>query len=265
MAVTLKLFEHPLSPYARKVKIALYEKGVAFERVHVEPLRIKPGDSSYDDFAGASLRLEVPCLLDGDLRCFDSTIIVDYIDERWPDPPLLPKSPQDRARARMVEDLCDTTVDAILWGLMEVRFFRRATQTQAEEMIARAGQQLASVWDRMEGELGGRPWMSGAAFGRADASLIVHVAAASLFGFGPLERHPKLRDWSVKCQAVASVQRDAADLAAYMGGDGMRAMRTGPINRQYRDHRLEWMMKSGGGNIVLRGMEEETIHFSAWP
>jgi glutathione S-transferase/RNA polymerase-associated protein len=61
------------------------------------------------------------------------------------------------------------------------------------------------------------------------------------------------------------VQRDAADLAAYMGDDGLRAMRKGPINRQYRDHRLEWMMKTGGTNLVLRGMEESTIHFAAWP
>jgi glutathione S-transferase/RNA polymerase-associated protein len=261
----LKLFEHPLSPYARKVKIALYEKGIPFERILIEPLRVKPGDPFYDEFAAASPRLEVPCLVDGDFCCFDSTIIVDYIDERWPDPPLLPKPPEERARARIVEDLCDTTLDAILWGLMELRFFRRAAEAQAEQMAGRAGDQLSRVWDRMEEELAGRPWMSGPAFGRADATLIVHVTAASLFGFPPLERHSRLRAWSAQCQSVASVQRDAADLAVYLGGDGMRAMRKAPYNRQYRDLRLEWMMKTGGANLVQKGMEEGTIHFSAWP
>jgi glutathione S-transferase len=263
--VTLKLFEHPLSPYARKVKIALYEKGVPFERVLVEPLRLQHTDAHYDEFAAASLRLEVPCLVDGDFRCFDSTIIVDYIDERWPDPPLLPKSPEERARARIVEEICDTTLDAILWGMMELRFFRRAAGAQAEQMAERAGQQLAKAWDRMEEVLGSRPWMSGGAFGRADASLIVHVTAATLFGFPPLERHPALKTWSARCQEVASVARDAADLAAYMGAGGLQAMRKGPIKRQYRDHRLEWMVKSGGIDLVLRGMEEETIQFAAWP
>jgi len=261
--VTIKLFEHPLSPYARKVKIALYEKAVAFERILVEPLHVQPSDSFYDEFAAASPRLEVPCLVDGDFRCFDSTIIVDYIDERWLEPPLLPQSPVDRARARIVEDICDTTLDAILWGLMELRFFRRAAEPQAGQMATHAGEQLAKAWDRMEGELGGRPWMCGQAFGRADASLIVHVTAATLFGFPPLERHQQLQAWSARCQTIASVQRDAADLAAYMAADGIRGK--GRINRQYRDHRLEWMLKTGGVNLVLRGMEEATIHFSAWP
>jgi glutathione S-transferase len=263
--VTMKLFEHPLSPYARKVKIALYEKRVPFDRVLVEPLRLKRADVDYEEFAAASPRLEVPCLVDGDFRCFDSTIIVDYIDERWPDPPLLPKSPEERARARMVEEICDTTLDANLWGLMELRFFRRASGPQAEQMTERAGHQLAKVWDRLEDELGARPWISGATFGRADASLIVHVTAATLFGFPPVEKHPSMRAWAARCQEVASVAHDASDLAAYMSGGGLQGMRKGSIKRQYRDHRLEWMMKTGGVDLVLRGIEEETIQFAAWP
>lgn len=263
--MTLKLFEHPLSPYARKVKIALYEKAIAFERVVVEPLYLRSTDVHYEEFVGASLRHEVPCLVEGDFRCFDSTIICDYIDERWPEPPLLPKSPEERARARMVEDICDTTLDAILWGLMELRFFRRAEGQAAEQMTARAGQELGKAWDLMEVELGPRPWLSGSAFGRADASLIVHVTAAALFGFAPLERHTALTSWSARCQKVASVARDAADLAAYIESGGLKAMRRGPIKRQYRDHRLEWMMKNGGVDLVVRGIKEDTIHFAAWP
>ena len=77
----LELFEHPLSPYARKVKILLYEKGIPFERRFVNPL------ASQDDpvlraWAATSPRLEVPTLVDGDARIFDSTIIVEYLEER---------------------------------------------------------------------------------------------------------------------------------------------------------------------------------------
>jgi glutathione S-transferase len=183
--VALKLYEHPLSPYARKVKIVLYEKGIEFEWVSITPMTLREGDPAHADFAAASPRLEVPCLVDGDFRCTDSTIIVDYLDEKWPDPPMLPKAPEARARARMVEELCDTSLEAINWGLMEIRFFRRAEGALAEQMMSGAGAQLAAVWDRLESELDGRPWLSGERFGRADASLVMHVVSAELFGSRP--------------------------------------------------------------------------------
>jgi RNA polymerase-associated protein len=46
----------------------------------------------------------------------------------------------------------------------------------------------------------------------------------------------------------------------------MRAMRKTPgLRRQYRDHRLEWMLRSGGLEVVLRGLQGDTIHFVEWP
>jgi len=264
--MSLTLYEHPVSPYARKVKIVLYEKGIPFERVYVAPMTIKEGDATFGEFSASSPRLEVPCLVDGDFRCFDSTIIADYIDDKWPERPMLPPGARDRARARMVEEIADTVLDAINWGLMEIRFFRRVEKgPKAEEMQRRAGLQLAAAWDRLESDLEGRPWFSGGAFGRADAAVIVHVAASALYGFTPLDRHGRLREWAARCAAVESVQRDQGDLAAFVGGEGMRSMRSGPLRRQYRDHRLEWMMKTGGLDVVLRGLEEGTIHFVAWP
>jgi len=134
--MSLKLYEHPLSPYVRKVKIVLYEKGVPFERVLVAPMTLKPDDPAYADFAGASPRLEVPCLVDGDFRCFDSTIIVDYIDEKWPDPPMLPPAPRERARARMVEELRDPIALQIHAIDMPVRGAQhRFAQMMADEAI----------------------------------------------------------------------------------------------------------------------------------
>ena len=167
----------------------------------------------------------------------------------------------------VVEEIADTILDAIHWGLMEIRFFRRVDKgPKADAIIARAGAQLAAVRDRLEADLADGPWLSGGAFGRADAAVIVHVQASALFGFSPLDRHPRFREWAARCLEVESVKRDQADLAVFMGGDGIRAMRKGPkFKRQYRDHRLEWMLKTGGLDIVLRGLEGETIHFVQWP
>src|SRR5262249_26346651 len=98
----LKLYEHPLSPYAQKVKIALEEKGIpcapALPTVFVsapvcEP-RAPPG--------------EVPCLIDGGVVVFISTIFPKSPGKRGPNPPLLPPDPAERARVRMLEELCDT-------------------------------------------------------------------------------------------------------------------------------------------------------------
>ncbi len=69
--MALRLFEHPLSPYARKVKIGLYEKGLPFERVFVDP-GSKSLDAVYQEFVMTSPRREVPCLVDGDVRIFES-------------------------------------------------------------------------------------------------------------------------------------------------------------------------------------------------
>src|SRR5207245_3163028 len=132
----LLLYEHRLSPYAEKVKIALAEKGVAVE------CRLPDFMSGRDDaFAAANPRLEVPALVDGDTRVFDSTIILEYIEDRWPTPPLLPAAPAERARVRMLEELCDTYVEPISWAAMEIRVFKRAGGALAERLLARGAEQ----------------------------------------------------------------------------------------------------------------------------
>ena len=73
--MAIRLFEHPLSPYAQKVKIALYEKGLPFERVLVD-LNARGDDAVYQEFVLANPRREVPALVDGDVRIFDSTVIL---------------------------------------------------------------------------------------------------------------------------------------------------------------------------------------------
>jgi glutathione S-transferase/RNA polymerase-associated protein len=262
--VALRLFEHPLSPYARKVKLVLYEKGVAFERVFVNPL-LGREEPVFREFAAASPRLEVPCLVHDGFAVFDSTIQLDYIEECWPEPPSLPADPRERARVRMLEEICDTQYEAVNWGLMELRFFRRAEGAEAEGLLGCAARQLARLRDRLERELAARPWLNGERFGRGDAAALPHVTGSASFG-SPLEaaRHPRLAEWVERCRARESVRREAEELAESLrrelgagpAGPGL------PLVRQYRDHRLEWMMRSGGVDVVLRGLRAGTIHFS---
>jgi glutathione S-transferase/RNA polymerase-associated protein len=257
----IKLFEHPLSPYVQKVKIAMIEKGIPFE-VEMPNLLAAGGD---DAFRAANPRLEVPALVDGDATVYDSTIILEYLEDKWPTPPMLPAAPIDRARARTLEEICDTQYEAVNWGLFEIRVFGRAKGALAESMIARAGEQIAGLNAHLDRSLGGRDWFNGAAFGWADLSIIPHVnAAAAVNGFPP-PAGSALARWLDRMRERPSVQRVSEEALASMTGFEMmpQLIESGLFVREYRDHRLEWMLRSGGTDIVLDGMKKKTIRFSA--
>jgi glutathione S-transferase len=253
------LYEHPLSPYAQKVKIALAEKGVAFE------CRLPDFMSGQDpDFAAANPRLEVPALVDGDTRVFDSTIILEYLEDRWPTPALLPATPAERARVRMLEELCDTYYEAISWAAMEIRVFRRATGDAADRLLARGAEQVAGVNRYLERELGDRTWFNGAAFGWGDLSVVPYVHGAAVTGNVPAAGS-RLAAWLDRVRARPSVAATFQAAAESMQGFEMipQLVESGHFKREYRDHRLEWMLRSGGTEIVLEGMRRGNIRFSA--
>jgi len=265
----LRLYEHPLSPYVRKVKIVLNLKGIPYERIYVNPVDVDPAVLAA--FAAASPLREVPALVDDDLAIFDSTVILEYLEERWPNPPALPESAAERARVRMLEELCDTQLEAVNWGLMEIRFFKRLEGDEAEATVARARAQLDRCFGRLERELEGRPWLNGECFGRGDAAAYPHATGSAFWGVAlDAARHPRLADWAARCAAEPAVKQDADELSAWIRanlgggasvGGGASAMASMPIVRQYRDHRLEWMMRTGGVDVVLRGLENGTIRF----
>lgn len=256
------LYEHPLSSYAQKVKIALREKGVAFE---VEtPAGIGSGKAA-GAFAAASPRFEVPALIDGPARLFDSTIILEYLEDKVPSPPLLPRDPLARAEARMIEDVCDTLYEAINWGIGEIRWFKRATGEQACAMEATAARQTAELQAWLAAKLADRQWFNGEAFGWADLSVAPYLNRSFHYGFGAPPGSPLAawRERILQRPSVAATFREF-EVASQGMGNAAERLASGAIRREYRDHRLEWMMKSGGVQIVLDGLANDTIRFT-WP
>lgn len=258
----IRLFDHPLSPYAQKVKIALREKGQAFETVL--PGGLGAGGAA-GEFLAANPRAEVPALVDDDVAIFDSTVILEYIEDRWPTPPLLPASPAERARVRMLEEVMDTHFEAINWGLSEIRWFRRAEGELAEQLQAKAADQTAGFFAWLERQLEGRDWFNGAAFGWGDLAVAPYINGSVGHGHRP-EAGSKLADWQSRVNArpsVAETNQEAVNMsAASTMTDVAGLVAQGLFKREYRDHRLEWMIKAGGLEVVLAGLDKDNIRFS---
>jgi glutathione S-transferase len=101
-----------LSPYVRKVLVALNVKGIDYR---VDPIVPFFGD---ERFSKASPLRRVPVYIDADATLCDSTVICQYLEDRHPSPRLYPENVADRAQARWLEEFADTRMgDVIVWRL----------------------------------------------------------------------------------------------------------------------------------------------------
>ena len=234
----LTLYDDVFSPYARKVRIALYEKGVPFERV-----RALHGDCNRTDFLHVNPRAEVPALVDGDFALYDSTIICEYLEDRYPDPPLYPRDSRQRARCRLIEDLADTQLDAAVYAVTVFEFGRGESNLSMHEVAA---SDIARLSDELEARLGEGPFFCGE-FSIADIAVAPHLMATAFLGFPPdASRHPKLARWIDRVQEQPSVVRDNADVMETLQRlQAERQPAFDPYRVQWRSDRLEWVIKNG--------------------
>ena len=93
---TMTLFSDPGCHYSHRVRIALAEKGVTYD------LEEYTQDNAPEELGDLNPYHSFPTLLDRDLVLYDSRVMLEYLDERYPHPPLLPIYPDARARSRLV-------------------------------------------------------------------------------------------------------------------------------------------------------------------
>ena len=91
----MALFSSPTSIYSHRVRFVLAEKGINVEVVDVDP------SNPPEDLIDLNPYQTIPTLLDRDLVLYDVGVITDYLDERYPHPPLMPVDPVSRARLRL--------------------------------------------------------------------------------------------------------------------------------------------------------------------
>src|SRR4029077_19618553 len=104
----IKLYDFLSCPYGQKVRIVLAEKALTYDLVTVD---LTHGEHRKPDFLRLNPFGRVPVLVDDDPTVYDSTIINEYLEDEYPEPPLLPQvgSSAMRSRARTFEDFADTS------------------------------------------------------------------------------------------------------------------------------------------------------------
>lgn len=193
----MKLYSGPLSLFSRKVEIALREKELSFDRVFVPFSQTAGYNPKYPEVLAANPKGEVPVLTDGDLVLFDSTLILEYLEDAYPDPPLYPSSPAERARCRLLDLFADEIMLVPLRDLMHRTEPRAADPERWAAAEAGAGQAEAVIAGHLAGlddRLGDRRYLC-TAFSAADISVFMVTLFSQRLGGPPLEEHRALSAW----------------------------------------------------------------------
>ncbi|MES2059093.1 MAG: glutathione S-transferase family protein [Pseudomonadota bacterium] len=197
----MRIIGNHVSPYARKVLVALAIKRIDFE---IDPIIPFFGT---DDFTRLSPLRRIPVLIDGDVTLCDSSVICEYLDEAYPAPPLMPVAPADRARARWLEEYADTRLgDVIIWRLFQERVIKPGVwRVPADEAVITTAidHDLPGIMDWLEGEAPAAAFMFGPAPMTVDVTFACFFRNAALAGWSPdPERWPRAAGWIARSQAI---------------------------------------------------------------
>jgi glutathione S-transferase len=186
----MKIIGSFVSPYVRKVLACLHLKRLDYE---IDPITPFFGD---DAFERMSPLRRIPVLVEGDLVLNDSSVICAWLDETHPQFPLLPVHPNDRARARWLEEYADTRLgDVFIWGLFYQKFVRPAVWREpgdAARIEKTLGEDLPREMDYLEAQLPAEGFLFGEGIGLADIAIATFFRNGAYVGFEPdPERWPR--------------------------------------------------------------------------
>ena len=191
--MTLVLYDAGRCPYCARVRIVLAEKDVEYEPVEVD-LENRPA-WIYDKNPSG----KVPVLEEELLVLPESAVIMEYLEERYPDPPLLPLDPAERALARLA-----------VWDFDRLGDPYYALRRGEERARAWLDRQLAVLDARLEA----LPFVSGREFGLADIAYVPWILRARDRLGVELEPFPSLSAWLDRLLERPAVAAEAELVAA---------------------------------------------------
>ena len=231
--MALALYHNDMSSCAQKVRLMLAEKGLEWESRH---LNLRAGEHQKDWYIKLNPRAVVPTLIDGDIVVPESNVINEYLDERFPDPPLKPADPFGRARMRLWTKQLDEGVhDAGIAVLSFALAFRHQYLTKGgagkdmlesipdpikrerrRDVIEKgldspyfktAVSRLLTPYRDMDNVLAGHACLAGESYTIADAAFTPYIVRLEhLDVMGLLEPTPRTADWYRRIKARPSFQ-----------------------------------------------------------
>ena len=191
--MSLVLYNAARCPYAARARIVLAEKGIEFEVVEID-LSDRPAWLYEKNPAG-----RVPVLEEDGWVLSESAVIMEFLEERYPEPPLLPADPADRAAVRL-------------------RIFRDHDFTDPYYAFRRgedgAREQLDEALGRFDAALGERPYLGGMDYGLADIAFVPWVLRARDMLGVELDGFPSLADWLARLEQRPAIAAEAGIVAA---------------------------------------------------
>ena len=170
--MALIVYGGAISPFVRKVRVTLTEKGVDYTLDQVNPF------NPPKEFLEISPLKRIPVLRDTDRpepnTLPDSSIICDYLEHKYPTPALYPADPFERAKALWYEEYADSAMASAFGpGLFFERIVKRMLRGQTDEDACRKSltEKIPPLFDHLEIEVAGKDFLTGGAFSIADISV----------------------------------------------------------------------------------------------
>ena len=199
----MKLYWHPFSIVPRRVRIAFREKRIAYEEVEVD---LPGGALRRPEFLRLNPFGQVPVLEDGDLVIAESVAILEYLEERFPTPALLPDDAANRAVARQFM-LWAYDYVASPWEAWMAQWFKGVPAD--DPSVTRARELLATHLDVLESRLRNREWLVGS-YSLADICYAPVVTVLDRVHLGDLvDGRPAVRAWVERLLARPAIRETA--------------------------------------------------------
>jgi glutathione S-transferase len=196
----IKLYDFKSSPNCQRVKVVLAEKNLPYEIV---PIDLRKQEQKTPEYLKLNPYGKVPVLTDDATVLYESCIINEYLDEKYPNPPLMPKDLSKKAKARILIDYGFAHFDSPYQKLrMELT---KDPKEQNQQVIDSAKSDLKKLLQRFENEIGDQEYLMGD-FSLVDADLIPRFTRLEGFGVLPDPSLSRLGKYMERMKARPSVK-----------------------------------------------------------
>lgn len=236
--MTITLYGSQISTFARKIAVALDLKALPFDYIDALTKEMR------DRLREVNPRIEVPVLFDGDVTVINSSDIIQYLDQRYPERPLLPPDIADRVLARSFERLADERFDPVVVDCSYWHWAER-DDTPPHGLHQAAQTDLDVMFERLEGMLRGRqtPWPFGSP-GVVECAWFPNLAALRTFGLSlDADRFPASTAWFRAIRNHPTFVADSRKTAAFLK-EG-RHLSHERRKLFWSGDRMEWLMSRG--------------------